>query len=144
MYLNKKNNPANQGSEGTDMLAWLKLQLSTNPQRKFIISSHIYGGAKYDQKAKNTFTPEDNAAYFQIISDYRDHIVLESFAHDHYADIRYHSSGNTSDTKYFFHNILIAPGVTPIDGSNPGVATYLVSKDTFVPSNLELHFIPLQ
>jgi hypothetical protein len=54
---------------------------------------------------------------------------MEVVGHDHYADLRYHSSNNVAGLpdptdKFDFHNILVAPGVTPYDGSNPGVTTF--------------------
>jgi hypothetical protein len=58
--------------------------------------------------------------------------------------VRYHSSGDTSYIKYFYHNLLISPGVTPIDGSNPGFAVYEVDNVSFDPHNLVLHFIPIE
>ena len=59
--------------------------------------------------------------YFQIIRDYHDAIVIEVAAHDHYADLRYHSSDNVidlpdQDPKFDFHNLFVAPGVTPNKG----------------------------
>ena len=67
--------------------------------------------------------------------------------HEHYADLRYHSSHNVLDMddtedKYDFHNMFIAPGVTPNKGQNPGVAMFEVSDDG-VPSNLTMEFIDL-
>jgi len=46
--------------------------------------------------------------------------------HDHIADLRYHSSDNVvglPDTpiKFDFHNTLIAAGISPYNGNNPGV-----------------------
>jgi len=67
--------------------------------------------------------------------------------HEHFADLRYHSSHNVLDMddtedKYDFHNMFIAPGVTPNKGQNPGVAMFEVSDDG-VPSNLTMEFIDL-
>ena len=67
--------------------------------------------------------------------------------HDHLADLRYHSSDNVvglpdSDVKIDFHNLFVAPGVTPWSGQNPGVAMFEIS-DAGVPSNLQLEFIDL-
>ena len=147
LYLNKKNNDTwGQTTEGTEQIAWMRDQLSTGRAqgRKFLITTHIYPGAKYDQKSKNLFTPDYNEDYFSILSDFRDVIVLESCAHDHYADVRYHSSGDTVPQKYFFHNLLVAPGVTPIDGSNPGFAVFELDAWTLSPQNLVLHYLPLE
>ena len=52
--------------------------------------------------------------------------------HDHFGDLRYHSSDNVpgmsdTDVKFDFRNMLVAPGVTPNKGQNPGVAMFEVS-----------------
>ena len=70
--------------------------------------------------------------------------MVEAFAHAHIADVRYHSSGNSVSPKYFFHNLIISPGVTPIDGQNPGVAVFSVDPATLSPYNLVLHFINIE
>ena len=146
LYMNKKNNATTQGSEIPDMLAWMRAQLTEGRStgRKFILTNHIYPGAKYDSKSKDLLTPESNEEYFGLLSEFRDNIVIEVCAHDHYADVRYHSSGNTTAKKFFFHNLIVSPGVTPIDGSNPGFGVFEVDATTFIPRNLELHFLPLE
>jgi len=67
--------------------------------------------------------------------------------HDHYADLRYHSSFNVLDmedteTKFDFHNLFVAPGVTPNKGNNPGVAMFEVTDDGLA-HNLRMEFIDL-
>ena len=47
-----------------------------------------------------------------------------------------------TEVKFDFHNMLIAPGVTPNKGQNPGVAMFEVSSDG-VPSNLTFEFMNL-
>lgn len=74
--------------------------------------------------------------------------MIEVVGHDHYADLRYHSSNNVIDlpdlaTKFDFHNMFVAPGVTPYDGSNPGVSMFEVS-DAGVPSGLKIEYLNLQ
>ena len=74
--------------------------------------------------------------------------MIEVVGHDHYADLRYHSSNNVVDlpdlaTKFDFHNMFVAPGVTPYDNSNPGVSMFEVS-DTGVPSGLRIEYLNLQ
>ena len=59
--------------------------------------------------------------YFQILRTFKDQIVIEVFGHDHYADLRYHSSDSVpglkdADPKFDFHNLFVAPGVTPNKG----------------------------
>ena len=145
LYLNKKNNATHQSTEAADQLTWLESQLSSaSPaSRKFIITNHIYPGAKYDSKSKDLLTPEFNTRYFDILSKYSDKIIIEGVAHDHYSDLRYHSSvGTSSNSKSFYHSMLVSPGVTPIDGQNPGVAVFDINDG--VASNLVLHFVELE
>ena len=78
------------------------------------------------------------------MSQYRNYIVAEVVAHDHYSDVRYHSDVDSTGTKYFFHNTLISPGITPINGQNPGYATFTVDSTTLVPENWQLHFLSLE
>jgi hypothetical protein len=87
-----------------------------------------------------------NTKFFNLLRNYSDQVIIEVYGHDHFADLRYHSSQNVAtlvDTpvKYDFHNMLVAPGSTPYDGSNPGVAHFEIDETTLVPSNLKLEFI---
>jgi len=64
------------------------------------------------------------------------------------ADLRYHSSNNVAGlpdapTKFDFHNMLVAPGITSWDNSNPGIAMFEVT-DTGVPTGLKFEFLNLQ
>ena len=79
--------------------------------------------------------------------DNHEAVAIEVMGHDHYADLRYHSSDNVldfddTDTKFDFHNLFVAPGITPNKGNNPGVAMFEISSDG-VPSNLQMEFIDL-
>ena len=60
--MNKKNDFTNQGSEAQDQIDWLKANLAgaQSAGRKFIITNHIYPGAKYDGKSKNLLLDEFN------------------------------------------------------------------------------------
>jgi hypothetical protein len=63
---------------------------------------------------------------------YKDRIVIEVSGHDHFADIRYHSDGASSN-KQFYHSILISPGISPNKNQNPGVAVFEIDKTSLVP-----------
>ena len=68
-------------------------------------------------------------------------------SHDHFADVRYHSqdlSSTNKKEKLFYHNILVSPGISPIKGQNPGIATFDIDKQTMTPQNLNLIFLPLE
>jgi hypothetical protein len=72
---------------------------------------------------------------------------MEVNGHDHFASLRYHSSNNVLDfedpaEQFDFHNILIAPGVTPNKLQNPGVAMFEVTPEG-VPTNLKYEFIDM-
>jgi len=69
-----------------------------------------------------------------MLREYSDIVVLEVGGHDHYADFRFHSSKgviNLPDptTKFNFHNIFVAPGMTPYGNSNPGVSKFEISAE---------------
>ena len=87
------------------------------------------------------------SSYFDIIRRFSDAIAIEVMGHDHYGDLRYHSSWDVldlddTDVKFDFHNLFVAPGVTPNKGNNPGIAMFEVSTDG-VPSNLSFEFMDL-
>ena len=65
-------------------------------------------------------------------------------AHDHYSDVRYHTESDATGKKYYFHNMLVSPGVTPINGQNPGVATFTIDGTTLAPQDWKLHFLDLE
>lgn len=44
-------------------------------------------------------------------------------------------------SKFYFHNILVAPGVTPNKGQNPGISSFEVINGT--PTNLKQEFLDL-
>jgi len=86
--------------------------------------------------------------YFNNLRNYHEQVVIEVVGHDHYADLRYHSSNNVIDlpdpaTKFDFHNIFVAPGVTAYDKSNPGVSMFEVT-DTGLAKSLKFEFLNLQ
>lgn len=85
--------------------------------------------------------------YFQILRDHHESVVIEVMGHDHYGDLRYHSSDNVldlddTDVHFDFHNMFIAPGITPNKGNNPGIAMFKVSTEG-VPYDLQFEFLDL-
>ena len=86
------------------------------------------------------------AEYFQILRDHKDQIIIEIGAHDHIASLRYHSSSHVLDfpdpaTAFDFHNILVAPSVTPNKNNNPGIAIFEVDNGT--AHSLKYEFLDL-
>ena len=47
-----------------------------------------------------------------------------------------------TEQKFDFHNMFIAPGVTPNKGQNPGVAMFEITSDN-IPVNLQMEFIDI-
>lgn len=134
-----------QADESTQMLDWLEYNLADGVQsgRKFIISDHVYAGARYH--ANDLWHSDPTSRYFQILLKYAAQIVIEVVGHDHIADLRYHTSTGVLDfedpaEKFRFHNVFVAPGITPEKGNNPGVSMFEVSADG-KPSNLKFEFI---
>ena len=82
-----------------------------------------------------------NEQFFKILRDNASKIMIEVMGHDHYADLRYHSSSNVVDMKdpsgpqFDFHNMFVSPGITPNKYMNPGVAHFEIS-DEGVPGAL--------
>lgn len=145
LYFNSKNDDSNQGSEADDQLSWLKSQLSNAESgRKFIITNHIYAGAKYDSKSKDLFKSDYNTQYFDLLLKYADRIVIEVSSHDHFADVRYHSDSSSGSDKSFFHNTLISPGISPVKKQNPGYAVFNIDSSSMIPENLKLVFLPIE
>ena len=52
----------------------------------------MYPGDKYTAKANNMWDENLAETYFNIIQKYHDKIIIEVGAHDHFSDVRYHSS----------------------------------------------------
>jgi len=72
---------------------------------------------------------------------------MELVAHEHFSDLRYHSSQNVldlkdTDVKYDFHNMFVSPGMSPYKNQNPGVAMFEVS-DLGLPFGLKMEFLDL-
>ncbi|CDW74027.1 UNKNOWN [Stylonychia lemnae] len=142
LYFNEKNDISQQGNDAQDHITWIRDQFTQNPQRRFIVTNHIYPGAKYVGDSKDLFVDGFNDQFFSILYEFRNQIVLEVSAHDHFADVRYHSNGDDKN-KDFYHNILVAPGVSPVKNQNPGYAVFEIDSSTFIPENLKLTFLNL-
>jgi hypothetical protein len=128
--------------EDEQQLEWLDEQLREDSDRKFIIICHVYPGARYG--TQQMWFDGYSSAYFAMLEMYRDRIIIEVAGHDHFADVRYKQSESTlSEDSYFYHNIFVTPGVTPVYGSNPGVA-FLEIDDELKPTNLRQSNLNLQ
>ena len=72
-------------------------------------------------------------------------MVIEIAGHDHYGDLRFHSSKavanlkDLSGSEFYFHNLLVSPGLTAYGDSNPGVSYFEITNN--VPHNLRMEFI---
>lgn len=66
------------------------MQLYTaEKDRKFILSNHIYPGAKQIQVISNLYFEANNTAIIQLLQKYHDKILIEISGHDHISDLRY-------------------------------------------------------
>ena len=102
----------------------MKSQFEGAGERKFILTCHVYAGSRW--KGEQNFKAQRNTEYFNLLKKYQEKVIIEVFAHDHLADLRFHSTNINNETDYDeaknFHNILIAPGIAPNKGQNPGIA----------------------
>jgi len=146
MYFDFNDNSLHNG-EQVLVNNWFEYELSLakTEGRKVIITAHVYAGSRYgaEELWHDTYLVE----YFENLRNYHDQVVIEVVGHDHYADLRYHSSNNVaglpdSPTKFDFHNMFVAPGVTPWDGSNPGVSMFEVTSSG-VATGLKMEFLNL-
>ena len=104
-------------------MAWFEEQLANEVDHKFIIISHVYAGARYS--AFSLWKEEPAAEYFRILEQYADKIIIEISGHDHIPSLRVHEKQNTEGE--YFHNIFIAPSITPWYHNNPGVTSLEIS-----------------
>ena len=144
-YVDDKDEKKYQDSEGDKMLDWLELNLADGAKsgRKFILTDHVYPGTRFFEE--KMWHGDYTQRYFELLRNYADQVVLEVAGHEHITDIRYHSSHNVFDLpdpeeKFLFHNLFIAPGVTPWYHQNPGVALFEISDDC-IPHSLKFEFI---
>lgn len=113
-------------------LKWLEDQFNQARAdgRKVIILDHIYAGCRY--KAAKLWHDKYNNPYFQLLRDNHDLVVIEVGGHDHFADLRFHSSKgvaelNDPSSLFNFHNLFVSPGMTPYGDSNPGVSMFEIN-----------------
>jgi hypothetical protein len=146
MYYLIDNDQTPEGQVPQGQFSWLRsqLELSAGTNRKFILAFHVYGGARY--KNADMWTEDMTREYFEIVRDHADQIIIEVGAHDHYGMLRYHTSNYVMDlpnpsTKFYFHNLLVAPGVTPNKDQNPGITMFEV--DNGIPHSLKQEFLDL-
>ena len=106
---------------------------------------HVYAGSRF--QAEELWHEDYNTQYFSTLRTYHEQVIIEVVGHDHFADLRYHSSNNVcnlpdTDVKFDFHNLFVAAGVTPYDSSNPGVSKFEITS-AGVPTNLHIEFLDL-
>jgi hypothetical protein len=74
------------------VLNWLsyQLQMAKFEGRKVIIMDHIYAGSRWE--AERLWLDNYNKAYFALLREFHEQVIIEVVGHDHYSDLRYHSS----------------------------------------------------
>lgn len=107
---------------------------------------HVYVGTRYS--GDNLWQEEATSDYFHLLRDYRDVVIIEVFGHEHFADLRYHSTSDlpglqNPSEEANFHNIFIAPGISAKKNQNPGLAAFVIDDETLIPNNLTMSFMNL-
>ena len=77
-------------------------------------------------------------AYFDLLAQYKDRIVIELAGHDHFASLRAHQN----DDGELYHNLFVSPSITPWYNNNPGVSSFEISEE-LIPSKLKTTFLNL-
>ena len=84
-----------------------------------------------------------NTVYFDLLHRFKDRVVIELAGHDHFASLRSHEATDGS----FYHNIFVAPSITPWYSNNPGVSSFRIEKrdadGDWVPLGLRSTFLNL-
>ena len=70
--------------------------------------------------------------------EHRDRVVLELAGHDHFASLRSHTDSEGPS----YHNLFVAPSISPWYYNNPGVTSFEISDD-LVPQKLRSTFLNL-
>lgn len=126
--------------KGKEQMEWFKEQLreakEEDSDRMFIPISHIYPGARY--KEFELWLSEPAEQYFNILKEYKERIIMEISGHDHFSSLRVHKD----DDGDYYHNIFVAPSLTPWYSNNPGVTSLKISEDN-VPHGLKSTFLNL-
>lgn len=128
MYMDALDLSTHNG-EADLILTWLAAQLALAKEegRKVIIIDHVYAGSNFEPP--KLWYDDYNTRFFDILRTYHNQVIIEVYGHDHYADLRYHSSDNVAslpnvEEDFYFHNMFVAPGVTPYEGTNSGVSMF--------------------
>ena len=138
---------------------WLREQLGEESDRKFILASHVYFGARYN--SFQLWSDEASEAYLQVLRDFKHRILLEVAGHDHFSSLRTHRE---SEDEYY-HNLVMmglrlamisrcekvcvgaylfmAPSITAWYKNNPGVSSFQINDD-LVPVSLRQTFLNLK
>jgi hypothetical protein len=144
MYYSKESDPTNEGKVPKQQLEWFERQVAEAQDTKFIICFHVYPGARF--KANDLWHPDETRKYFEILRKNQSKVLIEVGAHDHLPALKYHSASGVlnlpdPEVDFLFHNMLIAPSVTPMRGTNPGMAHFEV--DDGIVHGLQYEFLDL-
>lgn len=131
------------------MYYWFKKQLFLARQdgRRLILTFHIYPGTRYE--SPQLWKKEYSTEYFRLLRENADLVIIEVAAHDHWADLRYLSSeglpglADLPGDEFFFHNMIVAPSITPNKKQNPGMISFDIDEASFTPWNLTFEFLNL-
>ena len=118
-------------------MEWINDQFEEDSGRKFIVISHVYPGARF--KEFQLWNDKPNTIYFDVLERNKDKILIELAGHDHLASLR----AAMADDERAYHNIFIAPSITPWYKNNPGVSSFEVTGQ-LMPQNLRSTYLNLQ
>ena len=77
--------------------------------------------------------------YFMVLEEFKHRVIIELAGHDHFASLRSHKI----DSNDFFHNLLVAPSITPWYKNNPGVSSLAIDNN-LLPCKLRTTFLNLR
>ena len=137
-----------------NQLNWLESALnSSEPDHRFILTFHIYAGSQIWKNSNglvwNQWNANYTSRYAKIIRDNHEKIILEVAGHDHIGDLRfsnqvYAPAEEKNGANFSFHNIIIAPAVTPNSLSQPGYTIFKLDDQTMTTKDLKMVFFPIE
>jgi hypothetical protein len=112
-------------------------------------------------KLKSLWVETYTREFARILESYADRIILEVSGHEHLSDLRYSNGSvilnpndlvalnkNSNLTGFIgpklYHNMIITPGITSFDGSNPGFITFQLNLTSQIAYDMKQIFLDIQ
>ena len=110
LIFNKDQYKDEIGDQAEEQLTWLETNLK-NKDKKNLMFYHMYAGGRIKhnttQKSQMIWDKTYNKRYFDLMLEYKDQVLLEVGAHDHWEDLRYYENKDGDA----YRNLLISTGV---------------------------------